>query len=269
MKLLCPVCKQDLLISEKTCSCANGHNFDIAKEGYINLLLANKKNSSMPGDNKLMVDARENFLQKGFYDKLKDLLVELINKYKSLKCNILDVGCGTGYYSINIKKTRNILDNLIGIDISKFAVKKAAKKDKSSLFITGSSFDLPIDDNSCDVILNVFSPKANDEFKRVIKDDGILIEVMPGKDHMLELKQAMYNEVRLNRVEFEYEGFNLVESREIKYSMSLDKEEFMNQISMTPYFYKTNQQDIEKLDKIQQMNVTMNFVVAVWKKNNE
>lgn len=266
MPLLCPVCREDLIIGDKVCSCKNGHSFDISKEGYINLLLSNKKNSSLPGDNKEMVDARENFLKKGFYGKLVDKLVECINKIKPQKVDILDVGCGTGYYSISIKKTRNMSDNLLGIDISKFAVKKAAKQDRDSTFITASSFDLPLKDKSFDVILNVFSPKANEEFSRVLKDDGILIEVMPGEQHMLEIKQAMYENVRLNEIEYKYDGFEIIDSCEVKYSIELDKQDFINQISMTPYFYKTSKSDLAKLYDKNSIEVTIDFIIAIWRK---
>lgn len=244
-----------------------GHTFDISKEGYVNLLLANKKNSMLPGDNKEMVNAREEFLNEGYYSPLAQVIAKMSIKYKNSDANILDVGCGTGYYSIQVKKNRNYDDKLIGIDISKFATAKAAKKDKECTFLVASSFDLPIENNSVDIILNVFSPKANEEFLRVLKDDGILIEVVAGKEHMLELKQKLYSDVRLNNVEIKYDGFVKQDEEHLKYSIELDSaNKIHSHIAMTPYYYKTSQEDLKKLDNLDNIKVTIDFYIVVWKK---
>lgn len=266
INLVCPVCSKLLQKKEKAFVCSNGHSFDIAKEGYLNLLLSNKKNSALPGDNKEMVNARDMFLNEGYYSKLVDELISLSIKHKNCSSLILDAGSGTGYYSIQVKKNRNLDDQLIGVDISKFAAQKAAKKDKESQFVVASCFDLPIENKSVDILLNIFSPKAGEEFLRVLKDDGILIEVMAGEEHMLQLKQAIYKDVRLNEVEFKYDGFNLIDTSHIKYDIHLDSnEKIHSHIAMTPYYYKSQQEDLKKLDKINEIDVTIDFYIAVWK----
>ena len=265
--LLCPKCKKPLEKRLNTFRCEDGHSYDIAKEGYVNLLLPNKKNSLLPGDNKEMVSAREQFLNKDYYAPLKDEISNYINSHYNKELSLLDAGCGTGYYSIHIKEKYQYVMRILGIDISKFAVQKAAKKDKDDLFCVSSIFDLPTEDKCFDVILNIFSPKANESFKRVLKDDGILIQVMPGENHLIELKEILYKDrVYKNEVEFEYEGFNLKDKMEVSYSIKVNKDDLMHLFTMTPYLYKTKIEDIKALDDINDLDITIDFIVAIWGK---
>ena len=265
--LVCPKCGKDLYKNNNTFSCEDGHSFDISKEGYVNLLLPNKKNSLLPGDNKEMVMAREQFLNKDYYAPLKDAISKYINEHFKEDVALLDAGCGTGYYSIHIKEKYQYVMDILGVDISKFAVQKAAKKDKSAQFIVASTFDLPIKDKSFDIILNIFSPKANESFKRVLKDDGVLIQVMPGGKHLLELKEILYKDSTYeNEVEFEYSGFNLKDNFEVSYNIDVDKDDLMHLFTMTPYLYKTKIEDIKALDDIKNLKITIDFVIAIWGK---
>ena len=94
---ICPVCNAPLLREEYLYKCANSHSFDRAKSGYINLLTANKMNSKVPGDPKEMVLSRKNFLEKGYYQPLRDKVAEIAKRFVSDV--YLDAGCGTGYYT--------------------------------------------------------------------------------------------------------------------------------------------------------------------------
>ena len=265
--MICPKCKQKLTRFSAVYSCPSGHSFDIAKEGYANLLLANKKNSQFPGDNKEMVASRVAFLNKGYYLPLADAVARVILDMGKRQINVLDAGCGVGYYSKHLKNFLKDKVNIIGIDISKFAVAKAAKSDKESSYFVGSIFDLPIEDKSQDVILNIFSPRSPDEFKRVLSDDGIIIQVLPGKKHLIELKEALYGrDTYENEIEFSYDGFALKDKHFVSSKICLGNEDLMNVFSMTPYLYKTKVEDIEKLKKIDKIELTIDFVVAIWGK---
>lgn len=179
--LLCPVCKENLIkdTSNKTYKCKNNHTYDIAKEGYVNLLISNQKRSKNPGDSKEMVLARIDFLSKGYYKKLSDKINEkivqyLIKNHKD-KFNIVDLGCGEGYYMINLKNymdEKNIKANYYGIDVSKDAVKYAGKTNKDCVWAVGNNFNILASDKSVDCIISVFSPIDIDECNRVLKDDG-------------------------------------------------------------------------------------------------
>ncbi len=265
--LLCPKCRKPLVKKDNVYLCEMGHSYDISKEGYVNLLLPNKKNSLLPGDNKEMVQAREQFLNKDYYKPLQEAILKYLNSNYSKDITMLDAGCGTGYYSTNIKQKFSRCIDLIGVDISKFAVQRAAKKSKDSAFLVGSTFDLPIDSKSIDVILNIFSPKAIEEFKRVLKDDGILIQVMPGKSHLIQLKEILYKDSTYeNDVEYEYGDLKLKDSMSLTYEIKVNKEDLMHLFTMTPYLYKTKLEDIKSLDNIEGLSITIDFIIAIWQK---
>lgn len=260
--IVCPKCKRRLERINNTCKCINNHSYDIAKEGYINLLL-NKTNA---GDNSLMIKARNNFLKKGYYSKLAMKLTSLIDFLKINDPKIVDIACGEGYYSNYIA---NKYPNIIGIDISKEAIKLAAKQYKNINFIVASGKDIPIEDNSIDIILNIFSPHFTKEFLRILKPDKYLIKVTPNENHLLELKQILYDDVYLNK-EKEIIDNNLIlfHQENLEYKINLDNEDILNLITMTPYFYKTKESKIESLIKINYLLLTINFNFSIYKKHS-
>ena len=207
---LCPICGESLTELEKGAVCPNGHSFDKAKSGYINLL-PNNLPAGNHGDNKLMIKARHDFLEKGYYLPLRDELCCVINKYIGENGIILDAGCGEGWY------TQGICENvpcgkIFAIDISKDAMKLASKRNKSISGAVASVFHLPVEDESVDVLLSVFSPLCESEFQRTIKQGGYFIYVIPGSDHLWSLKKAIYNEPYKNSVKpYEMENFEFVE----------------------------------------------------------
>ena len=111
--LLCPVCKDKLIkdACNKIYKCNNNHTYDIAKEGYVNLLISNQKRSKNPGDSKEMVLSRVEFLSMDYYkpisDKINEMIVECLGKDNIDKFNIMDLGCGEGYYLTNLKNYMN------------------------------------------------------------------------------------------------------------------------------------------------------------------
>jgi len=268
--LICPNCKSTLSQVGKTYKCENQHSFDVSKEGYLNLLIANKKSKTNPGDNKLMMDARDAFLSEGHYDFLMEKIevsmdyLDTFNLPDSETSCMLDIGCGSGYY------TRNLLDGYsdvhrIGIDISKQGVAKASKRDKESTYIVGSVFDLPIAGDSADIILNIFSPISLTEATRVLKPGGIIIKVIPGSDHMKEVAELVYKtfkphvssiEMKLSSVE-ELEVINIIDIDKVT---DLHAADLHNCIRMTPYLYKFREGALEKLSKL---SLTLSFKVIV------
>lgn len=147
--LVCTVCKHRLvqMIREKTYQCINDHNFDIAKQGYVNLLVNNQKKSRLPGDSKEMVHARTKFLSKGYYDtlsrRINECVIEQLNKISSNSYNILDIGCGNGYYTNELMKStqeKNIFAYYYGLDISKEAVKFASTSNKFITWVVANSY---------------------------------------------------------------------------------------------------------------------------------
>ncbi len=247
--MICPKCKQKLIKKDHTYQCDNNHSYDIGKSGYVNLLL-NCKNS---GDNKQMVQARHQFLQKNYYYPLKEKINDIIN---SLEIdNILDVGCGDGYFD-------DQLSNVYGIDISKEAIIKASKNNKSATYIVASGFDIPFDDNSISLILNVFAPHDEKEFTRV--SNNYILKVVPGKKHLLELKEILYDRVIIkDEKHLHFKAFTEINSYHLTYQMRVI--DLYELVMMTPYFY-TSSIDKELLDNYANTSITCDFIILLYKK---
>ena len=171
---VCPLCGAALTRDERAYRCPAGHSFDIAREGYTHLLPANRKHSKAPGDDKAMTAARSAFLNKGYYEFLRDALCDIALTYTRHVPAVLDVGCGEGYYT---KAVADVLplSSVFGTDISKDELTVAAKRAKNVDFAVASSFSLPFADSSIDILLEIFSPYCGDEFKRVLKKDAVFI----------------------------------------------------------------------------------------------
>lgn len=264
---VCPVCNSVLLEQESKYSCENNHCFDKAKQGYVNLLMSQQSSLKRHGDDKLMVKSRRDFLEDGYYSELSDEICLTVNKIKKNDSVLIDVGCGEGYYTTKAK-THCDLHTVFGIDISKNALQYAAKIDKSIKYAVASAFQLPFATKSSDIILNIFAPCAYDEFERVLKDNGFLIKVVPLSEHLWELKEAIYKEPYKNKPEIKNDKlFHLVDSKELKYSITLKtSEDIYNLFTMTPYYYKTSKEDAEKLLKLETLTTTVHFAIEIYKK---
>lgn len=262
--LTCPVCGSSFNIENRTYKCIGGHCFDMAKEGYVNLLLSGKS-TDFTGDDKEMVASRTRFLEGGWYSPLRDKVCELIDEFGTESTVLLDSGCGEGYYtSAYAQKVAGTL----GIDISKAAVRHASKKCKNAEFAVASVYHLPVADSSFDIIVNCFSPMANEEFLRVLKPKGYFLYVVPGVKHLWELKNVLYDNPYENEEKDEnYNGFELVKKESVSTCFDLsDSLDIMALFHMTPYTYKTPKEGAERLSKLDHLHVTAEFTVHVFRK---
>lgn len=243
---------------EKDLRCLMGHNFDKAKEGYVNLLIKNGR-GKRHGDDKLMVKARKDFLEKGYYAPLRQKLVEILGEGNT----VLDVGCGEGYYTSLFAENNTVC----GIDISKDALKYAAKKCKNSAFAVASIAEIPLSDRSVDAIINIFAPENLKEFSRVLKKGGRFITVQPLENHLFELKEKIYDEPYKNPPPIlEKEGFELISAEKIEYEITIDNnEDILSLFKMTPYYYKTSAADQQKLQNLNVLTTAVEFFVAVYR----
>lgn len=260
------MCKKQLKIINKSYVCEDNHCFDISKDGYVNLLMSQQSSLKRHGDDKLMVRSRRDFLEKGYYEKLRSGICEAVNSRATEKGVLVDVGCGEGYYTGALSPDGRY--EVLGIDISKDALKYAAKALKKSSFAVASAFSLPFADKSVDCVLSVFAPSAYEEFSRVLTDGGVLIKAVPLEDHLWELKCALYDKPYKNKPEIRDEAlFELVSSNEIKYKISLtDSDDIMNLFRMTPYYYKTGRKETQKLTELNELETTVHFAVEIYEK---
>lgn len=268
-EFICPVCKAALCRSENTYACPNRHSFDIAKQRYVNLLMSSAKGKTH-GDDKAMIRAREDFLSRGFYDTLS----REVSTLAYLNCQyggvVIDAGCGEGKYICDVLsyfEERGKAAEIIGIDISKDALKSAARRTKNIAFAVASVSDMPIAERSADVIINIFAPFEAREFSRVLKENGTVIRVYPLEKHLWELKSLIYETPYENPfMEMEEDGFEIAEKTALKYKMELACEDAKSLFAMTPYFYRTGEEDKEKLDRIEKLVCTAEFGIVVYKK---
>lgn len=273
----CPVCQGRLIRDEKRYVCSNNHSYDISEKGYVNLLLVNQKKTKNPGDNKAMIESRRDFLNKEYYKRFSDCLNEvIIEELHSDERNILDAGCGEGYYISNLKNSFlegnndsiNININFYGTDISKNAIIHAAKRNRNINLSVASSFDLPIISNILDCVIRNFAPGDDREFYRVLKEDGILVIATPGVEHLLGLKEILYEIPRKNEIKENIpEGFKHIRNKKIRYSISLDNpEDITNLISMTPYYWSITDSMRGRIGEITELKTELDFNIDVFKK---
>lgn len=262
MKYLCPKCKAELQKEAHSYRCEHGHTYDIAKSGYTNLFLSNKK---MSGDNKEMVQARTQFLSNGYYQPLQEKLCSIIKKLAPK--TIVDAGCGEGYYT---NACKNVCEHseFFGFDVSKFALQQAAKAKNGVQYAVASVADLPLADSSADVIISVFAPIYIEEFQRILKEGGFFIKVEPGPKHLYDLKQILYTDVYDNEAEAVfYEGMKLSDEQLLEYVCDIHSQADIKALfQMTPYYYRSPKQTSEQLQAMQQLSTRIQFHIELYQK---
>jgi len=268
----CPICRQPLIERAGGVACCANHQFDRAKQGYLPLLPAHHRRTASPGDDKAMLEGRRRFLQAGFYQSLADLVAEKIAQLNTDAgpLTLLDSGCGEGYYLEQIiAKTQSLGIEILpyGFDISKDAAKLSAKSVTEASIAVASSFQLPVIDQTVDVLLRVFSPGSIEEVARVLKLGGEFWRVVPGPRHLFELKQALYEDVRLHELPESPKGFEPLESIPLSFVMSLASAEVIEQLlQMTPFVWHGSEQGKARLQESSELSVTADFVLQRYRK---
>lgn len=271
---LCPLCARPLADAPQGLSCPAGHRFDRAKEGYVHLLPVHQKHSKAPGDDKGMVTARRAFLEKGWYSPLRDALCALAQeKTASSSPVLLDAGCGEGYYTAGVRDALAAQGKrplAAGIDISKFSLQKAARKYPGIQFAVASAYRLPVAEESVDLLLNVFSPLAVDEFRRVLRPGGVFLYVVPAPYHLWELKQILYDEPYPNEEkETPYAGFAYECILPVSYTVHLPTQADIHALfQMTPYYWKTGREGAARLETLEALDCRIDFRIHVFRRED-
>ncbi|MEH6548588.1 MAG: methyltransferase domain-containing protein [Pseudomonadales bacterium] len=276
----CPICRAALLPLDKQWSCANKHSFDRARQGYTNLLPVQNKKSKSPGDDINMVAARSRFLATDKYqaisDRLNELLIKILSESIEEPARIIDAGCGEGYYTSRLQQALNsdaIKTDITGIDISKYAAIAAARRDKEIRWFVASSSDMPLQDNSADIILSLFSPLPAKEFHRCLKHRGFLIVAATGADHLIELRRLIYDDVREDSFNpatvlepyFERDNKAIVEPKNVRFEMVLDDTQMIIDLfSMTPHFWRVSPERKAILDTLERLSITIDVQLQVF-----
>ena len=261
MELTCPVCGKRLIREDKTYICTDRHTFDIAKQGYVNLLTVLQKHSLHPGDTREQVFSRREFLEGGFYAPICDELCKLAEHEHG---PVLDVGCGEGYYSSRL--ARHLHAELTGIDISKEAVRCAAAKYKDAAWLCASAAHLPVADGGAGLITSLFALTVPSEFARVLRPGGHYIQVLAAEDHLLGLKNIIYPELHHKEKEITpaVGGFRLVESRPVRFSFTVEGQQVQNLLNMTPHVYRIGKEGAQRLRETDTLTDTASCVLNLF-----
>ena len=261
--LTCPICQCELLCFTSAYKCQNKHSFDLSKDKYVNLLIKQSKKEF--GDTIEMINARVIFFLNDFYKPLKKELATLLKSINT--STILDSGCGTGYYTNYFAKQ---LPNSVfyGLDISKYAIKQAAKPNANVNYIVGSNQRLPFSNNSFACILSIYAPFELNEYLRILKDDGHLIVVTSGSKHLMELKAALYDNIKITGPKLIVDDrVSLIKSIPLTFSFKLNNRQLIQSLfMMTPYYFKTTNKDKKKLEHLNCLTLTADFIICLYKK---
>ena len=265
MSWSCPLCHAPLTRQQNSFHCPQGHQFDRAKEGYVNLLPVQHKRSRDPGDSPEMMQARRAFLDAGHYQPLRDAVCAILQGAGAGQ--VLDIGCGEGYYT---HAFADIATRTFGLDVAKVAVRYGAKRYPQVEFCVASSQRLPFDDACMDAVVRIYAPCNPHELARVVKPGGVVITATPGPRHLMELKGLIYDEVRLHEENREQlEGFSRIAQRALAYPMTLSGAEAVALLQMTPFAWRAKPQVWERLSQEGAFSCQTDFPIQVWQREDQ
>jgi len=276
--LICPICKTTLskFDDTNTYKCVKLHSYDIAKQGYVNLLISNQKKSNNPGESKEMIKIRRDFLDQGFYQPIADELSQQVNQLsRNPVKTILDLGCGEGYYLNQLllllnhdapTPPKNSID-FYGLDISKEALKLASNRKIDVTWLVASNFHTPFKDNSLDIILSVFSPISDEEINRILSKEGHFIRILPNANHLIELRELIYDTIEERREgTINPIGLNCIHESKVSYPITLGQKNLTSLLKMTPHYWKTSIQNQQKVNDLESLTITVDMNISVFAK---
>lgn len=234
LELICPICHQALTSVGQQWRCDNNHSYDQARQGYLNLLVVQHKNSRQPGDTPAMLGCRQAFLDAGHYQPVSDAINRIV--LSLAPCTLLDMGCGEGYYTARLASA--LPETAIGgLDISKDAIVRATRRSRSLRWLVASSARLPIADASVDALVSVFSPWSWDESMRTLKPGGHLLLVGPHADHLRSLRATLYDDVHAtpDLLKDQPSAMRVVSDETLRYPLELEAADLANLVGMTPH----------------------------------
>ena len=261
----CPICQENLTLLETSLKCCNRHSFDLAKFGYVNLAPQIKQSANYDKEN---FQNRQQILEAGFYQAILEAISDLLASSKTTT-TILDIGCGEGFYSRKLQK-RHPDKTFYAFDISKDSVQIAAKSEANWAvnWFVGDLARLPIKDASMDILLDIFSPANYGEFRRVLSKDGILIKVIPTKNHLKEIRQKVQDQLTNKDYSNQdiknhfQEHFTILSSQTASLTKPITAEQLQSLLSMTPLLFHIDQ---TKIDWSQLTEITIEAEILVGK----
>ncbi|MBQ8174545.1 MAG: methyltransferase domain-containing protein [Clostridia bacterium] len=266
---LCPHCREPLVTQNGSYLCKNHHTFDIARQGYVNLLTG--RAGTQHGDNRDMIAARRRFLSAGYYAPLVEAVCDTAVRHTEHGATVLDAGCGECHYTAAVDAALSGAGRgarVLGLDISREALSLGGRSYPSLALAVASLYDLPLADGSVDLLLEIFAPHAGGEYARVLRPSGKMMLVIPDARHLFGLKEVLYEKPYENRVQdTALSCFRLLEEISVKDRITLKTDEDLwDLFTMTPYFYRTSPADKEKLRRRAPLDTEISFKILIYQK---
>lgn len=238
--LRCPLCADGLTLAERSLRCPQRHTFDLAKQGYVNLL---GRSTPANADTAEMVSARERFLGAGHYLPIAEAVSSRLTGCRT----ILDAGGGSGYYLAHILSDQPDARGVV-TDVSVAAVRRAAKVHPRAAAIVADTWKLlPIQTQVIDAVTCIFAPRNPAEFARVLRPGGALVVVTPNPAHLIEAREALgllgLQDDKLSKVQHLLSGyFEPIASTRVRRKMLLDPETLNDLVAMGPNAFHQHQE---------------------------
>lgn len=179
--LRCPVCRESMSPAPGVVRCAAGHSFDVARQGYVNLLGAGQPGTA---DTAGMVRARAELLGSGVYAPLADAVAAAAGVGVG---PVVEIGAGTAYYLAAVLDARPESVG-VALDASVPASRRAAQAHPRAGAVVADAWgELPLADGCAEVALVVFAPRGAAEIARVLRPAGRLVVLTPTPEHLREL----------------------------------------------------------------------------------
>ena len=266
--LICPKCEQPLTANGKQWQCPDRHSYDTAKQGYINLLLVNQKKSKSPGDDLEMVKARTAFLDSGIYEPISDALNAMVNRGP-----VLDIGCGEGYYTQRLQQQKPEYA-ITGLDISRDAIKEACRRTKDIRWLVASGARPPVSGRSIKTIISLFTPLMPQGLDHALADDGEIITVNTGPQHLMQLREVIYDEVKAESFspvpKMADAGFIAVDEQKLTYEVTVPGgDPLVALFNMTPHRWKVSPERAEKLQTIDSLTLEIDVVLHRFRRQKD
>lgn len=258
--LRCPKCGDGLTAQGQSLICPKRHCYDVARQGYVNLAPGRRDDFYT----KALFESRAQVFASGVYDPVIREITQAIERHKPQgRLTLVDAGCGEGFYTHSVCPGREM--TRIGFDLSKEAVRLAARHKDASFFV-GDLAAIPLADGCADVVLDVFTPANYAQFARILKADGLIIKLSPRSGYLKQLRQAAASQLRRasydgSQVEaYAKEHLEVLETREIAYTVPVGGELIMHLARMTPMLAGV---DVSSLDLSGVREITVEETMVV------
>jgi len=274
--LACPVCGAALTVGVTDAACRNGHTFDRARSGYLNLLLSHQKQSAEPGDSPDMMHSRRAFLQAGFYDPIAEAASATMTESLTGRTDphVADLGCGEGFFTARVHRavatSVSAAATCYGVDISRPGIKMATTYDRGIDWVVASLHRSPFLARSLDAALSMFAPIDAADVRRVLRDDGVLVTVTPGPDHLDSLRGLIYASVQAHphmpALMADDTLFERIASTRVRYPIVVDApQQIMNLLVMTPFYWNISRATRGRVEALSSLALTVDAYVSVFR----